>query len=787
MRRSPVLLALASLALLAAPVPALLTPASAASRSPSFTPPLTLAGPAGEPSIRNPLTPQKDRALAAYISAPGGLGSNFWYVDEKKNPNGSFYFKASPPQQPDAGTGGGDSEISIGDTVDPKTGCASVAYSGLHNIDILNGFTVATSKDCGRSFSAPNFVGVQNTLTDRQWQTSDGAKTHFLIYHTQIPDNQIVVSRSTDGGANYTSFAPVAGIQGVIDAKTRPSVSNSNQIGNIVTDRSQPIAGKTYGNGDQVHALYAIFAGPRDPADNVAAQVDQSFNHVDTIYVGKSLDGGKTWTDTKVFGVEPKSKRELNLLFPVVTVDKAGNLYAAWSDQLHVQYAVSKDHGMTWSKPYQVNPDNAAGTNSGNSDIFPWIAAGKDGILDVVWYHSTGGVKGSNLTHRDPGDKNTTWTVAFTQLTGATAAKGATPRPTVTSQGLAVTPVIHKGDICNNGIGCELGGDRSLLDFFQISLDQAGRANVAYATDAANPGTAVINYIRQNGGVSAATGGPLPVQTYQPPPLKANGTTCPGPQVVDPVGDAAGSLLVGPTASNVDNLDLKSLSFGTPSASTLQVVMTIKDLQPLPPVGPTTGTLYYGKWTYRGKLYAIRATSNGPALQTFDAGEFVSGKYTSKGRVDGAFKAGPNGTITFKVPRNLVGSPRNGATLTKPTAETHGTLSVLGTGLTYTATTDLAPDLGAGASYVLGQTCGQATGGKIEGRPGSDIHDSMASSSRSTVGSDAHNSTASNSRSTAGSSDRRALATTGLDLRLPLAGGLLLLGASVCRRRRLRA
>jgi hypothetical protein len=53
--------------------------------------------------------------------------------------------------------------------------------------------------------------------------------------------------------------------------------------------------------------------------------------------------------------------------------------------------------------------------------------------------------------------------------------------------------VIHKGDICNNGIGCEAGGDRSLLDFFQISLDTAGRANVAYATDAASPGTAIIN------------------------------------------------------------------------------------------------------------------------------------------------------------------------------------------------------------------------------------------------------------------------------------------------------
>lgn len=721
--------------------------------------------------------------MAAYISAPGGLGSNFWYVDEKSNRDGSFYFKASPPQQPDAGTGGGDSEISIGDTADPATGCATVAYSGLHNIDLLNGFTVASSKDCGRSFTPPNFVGVQNTLTDRQWQTSDGAKTHLLIYHTQIPDNQIVVSRSLDGGATYKSFAPVLGLSGVIDANTRPSVSNSNQIGNIVTDRSQPVVGMKYANGDQVHALYAVFAGPGSIDDNVQAQEDQSFNHVDTIYVGKSLDGGETWTDTKVFGAPPAAMRELNLLFPVITADTAGNLYAAWSDQLHVQYAVSRHHGKTWSKPYQVNPDNAAGGDTGNADIFPWIAAGRNGTLDVVWYHSQGGARRSNRTHRDPGDAKTSWTVAFTQLTGAAAAADQVPAPTVASQGLAVTPVIHKCDICNNGIGCEAGGDRSLLDFFQISLDTAGRANVAYATDAASPGTAIINYIRQNGGTSASTGAGLPTVPYSPPPLAASGITCPGPQVVDPVGDAPGSLLVGTTDSNVDSLDVKSVAFGTPSASALRILLTLKNLQALPPVGVTTGTSYFVKWTQGGTIYAVRASSNAPGVQTYDAGEVVAGKYTSRGQVSGVFTAGPNGTIAFTVPRSLVGSPGNGTTLSKPAAETHGTLSVAGSGLTYTATTDLAPNAGGGASYVVGQTCARMAGAVAvvppRGVPGS----SSTTSSSTSSSSPASPSTSSFSVARSPGTASRALPNTGVDLRIPVLGALLLLLAGVVRRR----
>lgn len=752
MRRSFLLFAAAAMLAAGAPLPALLSTAAAGVAP--FTPPLLLKGAAGEPSIRNPLTAQKDSALAAYISAPSGLGSNFWYVDEKKNPDGSFYFRPSPPQQPDAGTGGGDSEISVGDSVDPTTGCATIAYSGLHNIDILNGFTVASSKDCGRSFSAPNFVGVQNTLTDRQWQTADGAKTHFLIYHTAVPDNQIVVARSLDGGATYKSFAPVVGVQGVIDANTRPSVSNSNQIGNIVTDLSQPIAGMKYSNGDQVHALYAIFAGPRDPADNLLAQADQSYNHNDTIYVGRSVDGGATWTDTKVFGVDPASKRELNLLFPVVAADRAGNLYAAWSDQLHVQYAVSTDHGKTWSKPFQVNPDNANGGDSGNADIFPWIAAGAAGNLDVVWYHSTGGAKGANLKHRDPGDASTTWTVAFAQLTGATAASGATPAPTVVLRDLAITPVIHKGDICNNGILCELGGDRSLLDFFQVSIDRAGRANIAYATDAATPGTAVIAYTRQQTGRNALTGAPLPATTYRAPLPPPAGTTCPGPQLTDPVGDAAGSLLVGTLGGNQDNLDIKSVRFDTPSASTLKVTLTLKDAEPLPPVGPTTGTLYIVRWKQGAKVYGVEASSNGPGLQTYSAGEFVAGRYKAAGSAQGQFNTGPNGTIVFTVDRKLIGSPSNGTRLMGPNAETHGTLSVLGTGLYYTATTDSAPDAGTGAPYVVGQTCAAAVRAPVRARP------------------------------PAATPTADQLPRTGAAALPPIGGAVLLLGAAVLRRHR---
>src|SRR3954468_17924825 len=156
-------------------------------------------------------------------------------------------------------------------------------------------------------------------------------------------------------------------------------------------------------------------------------------------------------------------------LCPVCPVGTAGTVYAGWSDQLHGQYTYSRDGGRTWAPARQVNRDNPAQTSTstltaptpGNADVFPWIAAGGAGRIDVVWYHGAGGAAGSESKYRDPGDANTTWTVAAAQITAASSTK-----PTVATYSDTVSPVIHTGDICQNGINCDvLGGDRTLLDF----------------------------------------------------------------------------------------------------------------------------------------------------------------------------------------------------------------------------------------------------------------------------------------------------------------------------------
>jgi hypothetical protein len=565
-------------------------------------------------------------------------------------------------------------------------------------------------------------------LTDRQWQTFDGSKTNFLIYH-KVDTSQIVVSRSFDGGATYdsTGTGAITSIAGIVDPATLPSVVNANQVGNVTTDYAHPVTGVTYPtSGEQVHRLYATFEGPRDPADNAQAQVDttvpgSNYNHNDTVYVARSDDGGVTWVDHKVYTTDPSSKRELNLLFPVVAVDEAGTVYELWSDQLHVQYAFSTDGGVTWSKPYQVNTDNANLGNAGTADIFPWMAAGSPGKLDVVWYHGAGGAAGANTKYRDPGDPKTAWTVASAQLFNANA-KNATgvPTPSVQAYSTAVSPVIHHGDICNNGTFCDvLGGDRTLLDFFQNSVDANGCNNIAYAADEGTAGSSTVNYIRQNGGSSVFTGKTCPTKRIiipKPP----QGTSCPGPQVLDPYGDASSSIQIQPQGGNVDTQDIGSVLFTSPDATHIRVAIKVKNLSAVPPLG-TLSQEHEVLWKFAGKTWYAHESENAPGLPTYDVGYLAAdGSETSTGTPDGQFNTGDNGTVVFTILRSQIGSPANGAALTGPYAETRGGFLVQGAGLHYVAAIDRAPNVGVGATYFVGRTCAtrQTSGGRVPGAGG---------------------------------------------------------------------
>jgi hypothetical protein len=167
------------------------------------------------------------------------------------------------------------------------------------------------------------------------------------------------------------------------------------------------------------------------------------------------------------------------------------NVYVSWAGRdteaqpLNIFISSSTNHGDTWNAPFRVNQD------VGNAHIYSTISAGDEGVVDVAWY---------SATTPDPSRADNDWHVDFAQVRNANTAKPAI------KQSRPYPSSIHHGDVCLVGILCLVGGDRSLLDFFQIQVGPDGNAHIAFANNASPDGLQRIWYAGQIGGRRAGNG-----------------------------------------------------------------------------------------------------------------------------------------------------------------------------------------------------------------------------------------------------------------------------------------
>jgi hypothetical protein len=153
-----------------------------------------------------------------------------------------------------------------------------------------------------------------------------------------------------------------------------------------------------------------------------------------------------------------------------VSVDPAGKLWYAWSDDTSIRTAQSSDHGKTWtcSKPVSTGSAQA---------IFPWLVATSKGV-DLVYYGA-------------PTKTNQTWYVHFVQNTAGTATGWGTPQRLM---------AVHPGAVCESRATCTTG--RQLFDDFGVDTDSLGVAHIAFSHDSPNLGGAgtYTGYAVQTGG-----------------------------------------------------------------------------------------------------------------------------------------------------------------------------------------------------------------------------------------------------------------------------------------------
>ena len=262
-------------------------------------------------------------------------------------------------------------------------------------------------------------------------------------------------------------------------------------------------------------------------------------------------------------------------LFAVSSMDTGRNLHVTWTNSARQVFTTVASYKTNWTRfaaPVQVSLPPA------NTNVFPWVVAGGAGRSDSVWY-------GTNSTADPSSNAGQEWNVYMTQLTWPVDSSGAVTLAPPTGQMVRVSPhPAHYNSICLAGTGCIASqGDRNLADFFSVTVDHFGAAEVEYDDTtngleeagfapgnglADHAGAPVVTIARQDGG-AGLDGTPVTTRADEPTSAPTTGMT-----------HAAGQALY-PVIGGMDQpaLDLTGNQLAmSADGKTLTVTMDVKDL-----------------------------------------------------------------------------------------------------------------------------------------------------------------------------------------------------------------
>src|SRR3989441_3756926 len=639
---------------------------------------------AGEPSIS---IDSQDRI---YVVAPFGFSTTASFLWRSTDHGQSFHLvpgNLSPFGKPFVTcVGGGDSALAV-DTKD------RLYFADLQGLtDISNSVSSDQGAHWLSTCNAANAVGV-----DRPWIATFGDPQDLLkpgaLYQTvdqigqcvgacdrdlgQVGSNIVEITRSQDG----VTFTPLPAQQiepdGIVSGiVTDPNTGDVYIAHTGLVDQSGKLGGADANSNDNAilvvrfpHGYNKLVATPLLTGQTLC-QVEPNTCTTSIVYRAALYPNGNS---TVTVGQD----------FAPIAIDRAGNLYVTWSQATvdsssgkitgpsQIYMAVSTDHGATWGAPVRVT----AATPTLQTNVFPWIAAGDPGRVDIVWYGTPTLGSCPNQPCGSSALINAHWSVMMAQSLNAIVNGKPNASPSFTTTQVSEVSN-HFGAICTMGIGCTTGGDRGLIDFLSVTVGLQGEANVVWA-DAVNrnfvggTSSALIAFNRQIAGAS----------------LYANVGQVTGPAPAS--GAAVGSRdafysAVGMTVPATGNLVIKSASVTLPDPQHYRFKIVVSDLSTLlvlPTLGGTDA-VWLVRWEVpdpngAGHLYFAAMESDGGMTPTFYDGETLSvntthGKFLTYNRahsIQGSYTATSPGVITLDVPVADVGGNAD-ATLFSITALT---------------------------------------------------------------------------------------------------------------------
>ena len=630
-----------------------------------FATPIALSGGSGS----TPATAAAAADGSIYIIGSTAAGSGCTLFNYAENGSGGAYLGRTP---------GG---LGCTLTLQPASGALDVATQSA------DGTLTGRSPTSSASFSWADTSGQfsMGSIAADPVPNATGTSDVFLVVRDAawgLP--RIAISH--DGGATYTlgdSLISAADIP----AGQWQGAGPAPAVGNLVARR----------DATGLHLFSVI-----ETADSASDRSLQNTRHTDNLNrvyaaigtvtpgVAPSAAPTVTWHDVEVYHAPIATP--LNHDLPSTSVDSAGHVYEAFADGRHV-YVKSDLTGLGWNAsaaPTAVDSIATGLPRFMNAAAYPAIAAGGNGKVDLAWYVATGGRTTSAAL-----DPRNLWTVFMAQSLD----EGKTWKASPVSGG-----VVH------------LGASAGAL---QLTVNQvSGVATVAYTGDMPSPGLPSLFATRQCTGLSAVTGLALvnDCVATQPATPVLPGSTCPGPQIRDGLGDAIDTSALG-RDSNLATFDILLVQVVTteapaPPATTAnataqQVTLTINRLSSTLPAHVSEGVwrLTWTQATVQRYAQAVLLPKHQPAFTTGVVN--ADGSLGPGTVIPGGFVPGTNGTISFMLRLGAIGNPAANTPLQNLTAATYVQYS--GQGFSSLQLVDRAPDGGVGADYSIGLVCQPAS------------------------------------------------------------------------------
>lgn len=494
--------------------------------------PVALERSSGEPNME--IAPNGD----IYADIPLGAGTNS--ILYKSIDNGET-FKPIAPLHPNNNPlsnnviGGGDSGLAI----DPK---GRMCFSELNTLLSLG---IGCSDDGGMTWTIadPLIVDPATPLVDRQWQAATPQGEQFISAQFGL----VSAGPSQPGIRAYKEVATTGQFVKVADIDTGKAMKSYN----LAVDPSD-----TDANGGTVVQAYLR---PNTSLD-LATRPNE-------LMIWRTTDGGATTSRHSVARLPTIPGNN----FCSVAIDRAGNIYVAWTEQgtWDVYYTVaSKANPNKWTRPVRVNAEPTARTA-----IQPTIKVGDRGRVFIGYYAAE--------QYGDPNKlPNGVWHAYMSVSTNGACQLDARPcaTPTFAQSRITDHPVQHRG-ICLGGTGCggdPYHGDRSMLEYLDIEFSpRTGQAHVIVTDSSRAAGNTTITMYHQTGGPSAYAKSPA----IRGKPRRFAATASSGVAVMDQAGDASWTTDSPIPSNDVAGADIRMVTVARPNRDTIRLGIVVGDLQ----------------------------------------------------------------------------------------------------------------------------------------------------------------------------------------------------------------